>query len=181
MESTENLPFTLRLQWSLSGPCVRFKNLENIVQLSVMLVDTNKGMTYNLVYKLLKLVLTLPVATASVERLFSSMTFVKNKLRNKMGNQLVNDFWLHLMRRSSSYKWRMKWSNLAFKLWQIDHIVISFIILQVSSPFEILLLQWPIYIFIGWRLGKFSVFTIICLFVGFWTPKVKFLDPSQPT
>ena len=56
-----------------------------------MLVETNKNMTYNLVYKLLKLVLTLPVATASVERVFSSMNFVKNKLRNKMGNQLLND------------------------------------------------------------------------------------------
>ena len=69
----------------------RFKNLRNIVQLSVLLVETNKNMTYNLVYKLLKLVLTLPVATASVERVFSSMTFVKNKLRNKMGNQMLND------------------------------------------------------------------------------------------
>jgi hypothetical protein len=56
-----------------------------------MLVETNKSMTYNLVYKLLKLVLTLPVATASVERVFYSMTFVKNKLQNKMGNQLLND------------------------------------------------------------------------------------------
>ena len=43
------------------------------------------------VSKLLKLVLILPVATASVERVFSSMTFVKNKLRNKMGDQLLND------------------------------------------------------------------------------------------
>ena len=56
-----------------------------------MLVETNKSVTYNLVYKLLKLVLILPVATASVERVFSSMTYVKNKLRNKMGNQLLND------------------------------------------------------------------------------------------
>ena len=40
---------------------------------------------------LLKLVLILPVATASVERVFSSMTYVKNKLRNKMGDQLLND------------------------------------------------------------------------------------------
>jgi MinD-like ATPase involved in chromosome partitioning or flagellar assembly len=103
-EELIQLPYQLTLFIGDMRRDERFKNLENIVQLSVMLVDTNKGMTYNLVYKLLKLVLTLPVATASVERLFSSMTFVKNKLRNKMGNQLVNDFWLHLMRRSSSYK-----------------------------------------------------------------------------
>jgi hypothetical protein len=56
-----------------------------------MLVETNKSTTYNIVYNLLKLVLTLTIATVSVERVFSSMTFVKNKLRNKMGNQLLND------------------------------------------------------------------------------------------
>jgi len=43
------------------------------------------------VYKLLKLVLILPVATASVERVFSSMNYVKNKLRNRMGDQYLND------------------------------------------------------------------------------------------
>nr|XP_051229180.1 uncharacterized protein LOC127346984 [Lolium perenne] len=61
----------------------RFKNLKNIVELSVMLVETNIHAQYFIVYKLLKLVLILPVATASVERVFSSMNFVKNKLRNK--------------------------------------------------------------------------------------------------
>ena len=33
----------------------------------------------------------LPVATASVERVFSAMTYVKSKLRNSMGDQLMND------------------------------------------------------------------------------------------
>lgn len=46
---------------------------------------------YDVVYKLLKLVLVLPVATASVERIFSAMNYVKNKLRNKMGDQYLND------------------------------------------------------------------------------------------
>jgi hypothetical protein len=40
---------------------------------------------------LLKLVLLLSVATTSVERVFSAMTFVKNKLRNKMWNSLLDD------------------------------------------------------------------------------------------
>ncbi|XP_047978826.1 zinc finger MYM-type protein 1-like [Salvia hispanica] len=38
-----------------------------------------------------KLILILPVATASVERVFSGMTFVKNKLRNRRGDQSLND------------------------------------------------------------------------------------------
>jgi hypothetical protein len=31
------------------------------------------------------------VATTSVERVFSAMTFVKNKLRSKMGDNLLDD------------------------------------------------------------------------------------------
>ncbi|XP_024310349.1 zinc finger MYM-type protein 1 [Brachypodium distachyon] len=37
-----------------------------------------------------KLVLTLPIATASVERCFSAMKFVKNALRNKMGDEYLS-------------------------------------------------------------------------------------------
>jgi hypothetical protein len=44
-----------------------------------------------MVYELLKLVLLLPVATTSVERVFSAMVFVKTKLRNKMGDSLPDD------------------------------------------------------------------------------------------
>jgi hypothetical protein len=40
--------------------------------------------------KLLKLVLLLPVATFGVERIFSIMNFVKNKLRSKIGQRYLN-------------------------------------------------------------------------------------------
>ncbi|XP_074277211.1 uncharacterized protein LOC141600853 [Silene latifolia] len=69
----------------------RFASLQDIGQLSITLVSTNKHSYYQLVYLLLRLVLILPVATASVERVFSAMTYVKNKLRNSMGDQLLND------------------------------------------------------------------------------------------
>ena len=70
-----------------------------------MLVETNKNKYYGIVYKLLKSVLILSVAIASIERVFSSMNYMKNKLRNRMvmnymknnlrnriGNQLLNDY-----------------------------------------------------------------------------------------
>ena len=44
-----------------------------------------------MVYKLLKLALLLPVATASIERVFSAMKVVKSKLSNKMDDQWLND------------------------------------------------------------------------------------------
>jgi hypothetical protein len=39
-----------------------------------------------MVYRLLKLVLVLPVATATVERCFSAMKIVKTELRNNIGD-----------------------------------------------------------------------------------------------
>ncbi|XP_074323429.1 uncharacterized protein LOC141660349 [Apium graveolens] len=44
-----------------------------------------------LVFNLLKLALTLPVATATVERAFSSIKIVKQSLRNRMGDRWLND------------------------------------------------------------------------------------------
>ena len=42
-----------------------------------------------MVYNLLKLLL--PMATARVESVFSALTFVKTKLRNKIGDSLLDD------------------------------------------------------------------------------------------
>ncbi|KAL6521902.1 hypothetical protein OROMI_031779 [Orobanche minor] len=70
---------------------VRFSKIKNLNDLSMKLVETEKDRLHSKVYLLLKLVLLLPVATASVERTFSAMTFIKNKLRNSMGDQLLND------------------------------------------------------------------------------------------
>jgi hypothetical protein len=65
--------------------------VKNLVELSVMLVQTKKSIKHDIMYKLLKLVLVLPVATATVERVFSSMNYVKKKLRNMMRDQYLND------------------------------------------------------------------------------------------
>jgi len=43
-----------------------------------------------MVHKLLKLALLLPVATASIERVFSEIKVVKSNLCNKMGDQWLN-------------------------------------------------------------------------------------------
>ena len=68
----------------------RFANINTIVELSQKMVATRKHLTYSLVYRLLKLVLVLPVATATVERIFSAMKTVKTKLRNRMGDDYMN-------------------------------------------------------------------------------------------
>ena len=40
----------------------------------------------------MELVLTLPVAIATIERSFLAIKYIKNELRNRMGDQWMNDY-----------------------------------------------------------------------------------------
>jgi hAT family C-terminal dimerisation region len=61
-----------------------FLEVNNLVELSKKLVETNRHNVYTLVYKLIKMSLLLPVATASVERVFSTMNLMKTDIRSSM-------------------------------------------------------------------------------------------------
>jgi len=89
-EEMNQLPFQLNRYINELRNDDNFKNLRSLAELSMMLVKERKVSRYDIVYKLLKLVLLLPVATAGVERIFSIMNFVKNKLRSKMGQKFLN-------------------------------------------------------------------------------------------
>ena len=69
----------------------QFSEVIGIGGLAQMLVQTKKDIVYPLVYLLVKLALILPVATASVERAFSAMKIIKSSLRNRMGDEWMND------------------------------------------------------------------------------------------
>jgi len=86
-----HLPAQLNLYITDMRNDERFANVRSLAELSMKLVEHNKIGRHAIVYRLLKLVLVLPVATASVERVFSIMNYVKNKLRNKNGDQYLND------------------------------------------------------------------------------------------
>ncbi|KAK4738634.1 hypothetical protein R3W88_002331 [Solanum pinnatisectum] len=64
----------------------RFSDLNGLCNLSKRLVQTKKYSNYPLVFRLVKLALLLPVATASVERIFSAMKFIKNDLWSQMSD-----------------------------------------------------------------------------------------------
>ncbi|XP_022859117.1 zinc finger MYM-type protein 1-like [Olea europaea var. sylvestris] len=68
-----------------------FFNLKSISCVAQKLVETGSSCYFSLVYRLITLVLILPVATTSVERVFSTMNLIKNDLRNKMGDEMLND------------------------------------------------------------------------------------------
>ena len=47
---------------------------------------------YSMVDRLLRLVITLPVSTATTERAFSAMKLIKTRLRNKMGDDFLQHY-----------------------------------------------------------------------------------------
>lgn len=55
-----------------------FSRLNGLTDLSIQMVEAGRNKLYPLVYLLLTLALILPVATATVERVFSAMKIVKN-------------------------------------------------------------------------------------------------------
>ena len=63
--------------------------LPSIACLTKGLVKTGKASSYPMVDRLLRLVITLPVSTATAERAFSAMKIFKTRLRSKMGDDLL--------------------------------------------------------------------------------------------
>jgi len=55
------------------------------------LVRTRRSTIYPLVHRIIVLVLTLPVSTATTERSFSAMRIVKTRLHNKMEDDFLTN------------------------------------------------------------------------------------------
>ena len=68
-----------------------FNGCQNLSTLAQLMVQTTKHTSFPLVYRLIELALILPVATASVERIFSAMKIIKTDLRNKLSDEWLND------------------------------------------------------------------------------------------
>ena len=63
-----------------------FSALKGIGQLAEKMVEMKKDVSYPLVYSLVTLALILQVATVTVERAFSAINIIKNRLRNQIGD-----------------------------------------------------------------------------------------------
>ena len=68
-----------------------FQNISTISELCQRLVETNKSQNYNLIDRLIRLILTLPVSTATTERSFSAMKLIKTAIRNKIEEDFLAD------------------------------------------------------------------------------------------
>jgi hypothetical protein len=73
------------------------KNISNLINLCRCLVETKRHNIYNLIERLLRLLITLPISTASAERALFSMKIIKTRLRNKMEDEyLANNLLVHI-------------------------------------------------------------------------------------
>jgi hypothetical protein len=66
-----------------------FKQKSSIFELCQWLVRTRKSIAYPLVFRVILLLLTLLVSTATTKRTFSAMNIVKSRLRNKMEDEFL--------------------------------------------------------------------------------------------
>jgi hypothetical protein len=86
----------------------RFKCINHLGELSILIVETKKHIVYDLFYMLLKLILLQQMATkTNVERVFSTISLVKNKLRNSMGDELLNHCLVTFIERDVFLKVKM--------------------------------------------------------------------------
>ena len=65
--------------------------MSTISELCRGLQISGKSNIYFLIDKLIRLVLTLPVSTATIERAFSAMKLLKIRLRNRMEDKFLTD------------------------------------------------------------------------------------------
>ncbi|KAF5758445.1 putative HAT dimerization domain, ribonuclease H-like superfamily [Helianthus annuus] len=68
-----------------------FQDLNGISDLARVMVETGTHSSCPTVYRVVKLALLLPVATATVERCFSKLKLVKTDLRNRIGPEFLNN------------------------------------------------------------------------------------------
>ncbi|CAL8178523.1 unnamed protein product [Prunus armeniaca] len=79
-------------------PC--FKDLTTLPQLYQQLVETTLAENYHLLYRLIQLVLTLLVSTATTERAFSCMRIIQNRFRSTIVDEFLDDCMiLHIERK----------------------------------------------------------------------------------
>ncbi|CAM8986774.1 unnamed protein product [Rhodiola kirilowii] len=79
---------------------LRFTKMTSISDLCRLLIESGKSIYFPMIYRLICLILTIPVATATTERAFSSMKIIKNNLRNKMSNEFLDDLMVVYIERT---------------------------------------------------------------------------------
>lgn len=74
------------------GKDAELREVKTLPALSILLVDSGRATAgYKLVFRLVTLVLTLPVSSATAERIFSVLRLIKTRLRTTMGQAYLDN------------------------------------------------------------------------------------------
>ena len=92
------------------------KNISTLQEVCQHLAQSGKSKIFYLFDRLIRLILTLPVSTATAERAFSAMKIMKTRLRNKMEDDYLTDSLLIYIERKISRSFTTKSIIEDFKL-----------------------------------------------------------------
>ncbi|KAL6504652.1 hypothetical protein OROHE_023410 [Orobanche hederae] len=81
-----------------------YRELTSMSELCQWLVRTRREATFDIIYRVINILLILPVSTATTERSFSAMNIVKTRLRNKMEDDFLNDSMVLFIEREIAEK-----------------------------------------------------------------------------
>jgi hypothetical protein len=76
-----------------------FQNIDSLVILYHLLVDIGLANDFNLISKLIWLVLTISISTLMTEQAFSFVKFIKNQLWNTIEDEFVVDYMIIYIER----------------------------------------------------------------------------------
>ena len=138
------------------------KNITTIAELCRCLVDTGRHVTHNLIDRLLRLLLTLPVSIASAERVFSILKIIKTRLRNKM----EDEFSANSTHRRWNYK-RLRRHNFWFSRFKEKESGL----LTNDSSIYMLHVFWGVYIYVMVFMDKIDHTVNCILFSVAWLYK----------
>ncbi|CAM8929398.1 unnamed protein product [Rhodiola kirilowii] len=77
-----------------------FAKMTSISDLCRLLVESGKSIYFPMIYRLICLILTLPVSIATTERAFSAMNIIKSDLRNKLSDEFMDDLMVLYIERT---------------------------------------------------------------------------------
>ncbi|XP_042396749.1 zinc finger MYM-type protein 1-like [Zingiber officinale] len=104
-----------------------FEGISDLGALAKKMIETMKNRVFPLVYRMIELALLLPVATATVKRVFSTMNIVKTDLRNRIGDEWINDSLVVYIEKNvfntiNNEPILQHFQNMEFRRMQLSHI-----------------------------------------------------------
>ena len=99
-----------------------FKKISTLNELSQWLVKTRKSSIYHLVHRLIVLVLTLPVSTATSEPSFSAMKLIKTRLRNKIEDDFLSNSSILYIEREIALKF--SYDSILDDFWDLKECLV---------------------------------------------------------